>query len=503
MVVSASSSVEKPDKRMGVEDKQLEESASSVLEDGTTPVAKAPGSQLSLRETFSVWRKGVFCYDTILLNSLYAAPAFQRAYGVQQPAGNFIIPTAWQSALGSGTNAALIIGIVIGAPLIDRFGYRWCMIGGLLWNFAFAFLIFFSRDLPMLLAGNMLCGLPWGMFAIAAVAYAVEVVPTQIRSYLSVIGHLIGAGVLKASLDYNSEWTYKLPFLLIFMIPIPLAIALFFAPESPYYLARKGRLEEAAAAMDRLHRPHPSVDSRELVEQIAKTHRIETEMKTGGKWQSCFQGVNLRRTEIAVISWTSPGLVGFVFQFFATFFFTRAGFPPDKAFALGLGNYAIAFVGTVTSWFLQAHLGRRTIILYGYCVMLPLVTLVACLDFAKTDSGRWAQAILLMVCIAAESPAIKLRAKTLALARGIYYIVLILSTTLAPYFFQTWNLKGKSAFPAVAFTAILFVWSFFRLPEMKGRSFEELDILFALRIPARKFKSYVITAEDKRSVGHH
>lgn len=54
------SSVEKPDKRMGVEDKQLEESASSVLEDGTTPVAKAPGSQLSLRETFSVWRKGVF-----------------------------------------------------------------------------------------------------------------------------------------------------------------------------------------------------------------------------------------------------------------------------------------------------------------------------------------------------------------------------------------------------------------------------------------------------------
>ncbi|GAA6000071.1 uncharacterized protein JCM10292_003610 [Rhodotorula paludigena] len=530
------SSVEKPDKRMGVEDKQLEESASSVLEDGTTPVAKAPGSQLSLRETFSVWRKGVFwsvalsfavimeSYDTILLNSLYAAPAFQRAYGVQQPAGNFIIPTAWQSALGSGTNAALIIGIVIGAPLIDRFGYRWCMIGGLLWNFAFAFLIFFSRDLPMLLAGNMLCGLPWGMFAIAAVAYAVEVVPTQIRSYLSsyvnlcwVIGHLIGAGVLKASLDYNSEWTYKLPFLLIFMIPIPLAVALFFAPESPYYLARKGRLEEAAAAMDRLHRPHPSVDSRELVEQIAETHRIETEMKTGGKWQSCFQGVNLRRTEIAVISWTSPGLVGFVFQFFATFFFTRAGFPPDKAFALGLGNYAIAFVGTVTSWFLQAHLGRRTIILYGYCVMLPLVTLVACLDFAKTDSGRWAQAILLMVwffgygssqgpipySIAAESPAIKLRAKTLALARGIYYIVLILSTTLAPYFFQTWNLKGKSAFPAVAFTAILFVWSFFRLPEMKGRSFEELDILFALRVPARKFKSYVITAEDKRSVGHH
>lgn len=122
----------------------------------------------------------------------------------------------------------------------------------------------------------------------------------------------VTSGDAGAWLISPSKISDKLPFLLIFMIPIPLAVALFFAPESPYYLARKGRLEEAAAAMDRLHRPHPSVDSRELVEQIAETHRIETEMKTGGKWQSCFQGVNLRRTEIAVISWTSPGLVGFV-----------------------------------------------------------------------------------------------------------------------------------------------------------------------------------------------
>lgn len=128
------------------------------------------------------------------------------------------------------------------------------------------------------------------------------------------VGHVIGAGVLKASLDYNSEWTYKLPFVLMFAIPIPLAVALFFAPESPYYLAKKGRLEEAAAAMDRLHAPHPTVNSQHLVAHIKETFAIETQLRTGGTYTACFRGTNRRRTEIAIISWTMPALVGYVVQ---------------------------------------------------------------------------------------------------------------------------------------------------------------------------------------------
>lgn len=75
-------------------------------------------------------------------------------------------------------------------------------------------------------------------------------------------------------------------------------------------------------------------------------------------------------------------------------------------------------------------------------------------------------------------------------------------------------------------TFLLLIWAFFRLPEMKGcvlspclsaarsgptslpcpdtrsRSFEELDILFALKTPTRKFSSHVITEADKADVGH-
>lgn len=35
---------------------------------------------------------------------------------------------------------------------------------------------------------------------------------------------------------------------------------------------------------------------------------------------------------------------------------------------------------------------------------------------------------------------------------------------------------------------LCFIWAFFRIPEPKGRTFAELDVLFERRIPARKFK---------------
>lgn len=45
-------------------------------------------------------------------------------------------------------------------------------------------------------------------------------------------------------------------------------------------------------------------------------------------------------------------------------------------------------------------------------------------------------------------------------------------------------------FPGLAFLCL--TWTFFRLPEPKGRTYGELDILFEQKIPARKFKKAVV-----------
>ena len=152
--------------------------------------------------------------------------------------------------------------------------------------------------------------------------------------------------------------------------------------------------------------------------------------------------------------------------------------------------------------------------------MLPLMTIVAFLGVAPEASDiHWAQSGLLMVwffcygkslqylsssqltkigctigpipyAIAAEIGASNLRIKTIALGRGTYYILSVINSVVSPYMLNKaeGNLKGKAAFPAVAFTMLLLLWAYFRLPETKGMSTETLDHLFHQKTPARKFK---------------
>jgi SP family general alpha glucoside:H+ symporter-like MFS transporter len=56
-----------------------------------------------------------------------------------------------------------------------------------------------------------------------------------------------------------------------------------------------------------------------------------------------------------------------------------------------------------------------------------------------------------------------------------------------------WNLKGKGGFIWAPLCLICFIWSFFRLPEPKGRTPAELDILFEKRVSARKFTKFEVT----------
>jgi hypothetical protein len=48
---------------------------------------------------------------------------------------------------------------------------------------------------------------------------------------------------------------------------------------------------------------------------------------------------------------------------------------------------------------------------------------------------------------------------------------------------------------------LMFLWAFFRLPETWNRSYQELDILFAKRIPARKFASTEVDLFEDQEIG--
>lgn len=79
-----------------------------------------------------------------------------------------------------------------------------------------------------------------------------------------------------------------------------------------------------------------------------------------------------------------------------------------------------------------------------------------------------------------------------------------MSTVVAPYVLdpEEGDWKGKSAFLPAGFLLVCLIWGFFRFPECKGRTYEELDLLFANRVPARKFASYELDL-DAEVVEHN
>lgn len=56
-----------------------------------------------------------------------------------------------------------------------------------------------------------------------------------------------------------------------------------------------------------------------------------------------------------------------------------------------------------------------------------------------------------------------------------------------PKMLVSWNLGGKTGFVWAGACFVLAIWTFFRLPEPKDRTYGELDVLFENKVSARKF----------------
>ncbi|KAF5016118.1 hypothetical protein F66182_12305, partial [Fusarium sp. NRRL 66182] len=210
------------------------------------------------------------------------------------------------------------------------------------------------------------------------------------------------------------QWSYRIPFALQWIWPLPLMIVCFFAPESPWYLVRHDRLEEAKHSLRRLGGNKTEEQINGQLAMLVHTAKIESSLEVGKSYLDCFKGTDLRRTEICCLAFVGQIMSSSSFAYSPSYFFTTA----------------------------------------------------------------------------------------VSLARVSYQIINIVSQVLEPYFMNptAWNASGKTGFFWGGTALIIFVWSYFRLPEAKGRTYEELDIIFARKVSARKFASQEVDAYAARDV---
>jgi SP family general alpha glucoside:H+ symporter-like MFS transporter len=125
-------------------------------------------------------------YDTNLLSNFYAYPAFAKQYGTfNEATNNYQLSAPWQAGLGNAAGIGAFFGTLLNGYLVTKWGHVRVLIGALISLSCTIFIVFFAPNTGVMLAGQILCGLPWGIFATAAPGYASEVLPMTLRVYLT------------------------------------------------------------------------------------------------------------------------------------------------------------------------------------------------------------------------------------------------------------------------------------------------------------------------------
>ncbi|KAJ5669632.1 general substrate transporter [Penicillium macrosclerotiorum] len=458
-------------------------------------------------------------YDSALINNFFAYPPFQVQFGQYYAGKGYQVSGPWQSALGAGGDIGALFGAWMNGYLINYWGFKKVFIFGQILMCAFIFVSFFGDSVGLQVAGQILCGIPWGIFATLGPAYSSELCPMALRPYLTgavnlffVIGQFIVAGVLQGLMNLGDQWSYRIPFAIQWVWPVPLLLLGCFMPESPWWHVRRGQYSEAVHIVNRLQsKPDPEM-AQQSIAMMIHTNNMEKTTEQGSSYMDCFKGPNCRRTEIACMALAGQVLAGLPFAYSPTYFFEQAGLSASNSYKLGLAGAALAFIGTSLSALAMCYFGRRNMYVGGMGLLSACLLIIGCITPAATRSKAvlWAQPVLCLVwvfvyamtigpiawVIPPEVSSTRLRSKTVVLARNTYYIVIVAAEVIEPYMLNptSWNWRGFTGLFWFGMAFLTFIWSYFRLPETKGRTFEELDLMFAARIATKEFTHYKVDA---------
>jgi len=412
---------------------------------------------------------------------------------------------AWANANGLMSGmlqiGAAIASLILAPILADRLGRKPCMWSGCLIGTGGIVAMCFSRTVYMMGTGRFILGMGVGLISFSITMYLSEVAPKEVRGAMSSLFQLVTVigVVLAAALNLPESWPWWGAFVAPIVPAAILSIGLYFLPESPRFLLKKNKYDEALQVLTYLRCDDPlatpvsvqhELDEMEhaiKMEEAASAESTWSDLCDSGVWQRVVAAVGLQ------IFQQLTGINSVVT--FGDLFFKSAGLTGDKAIQGVLLTDCANLLGTMVLLSQIDKFGRRSLLLLSSAVLF--IGIFAAGIIGVTNTGEvsatmgWVTVGVVMLfqfgfglgwgAIAWVYPSeifnLKTKSKAMALSGFAQYMANFAIVYAFPNINKAIGINNV-CFMFAGFIALNVVFVLVFVPETKGVALEDMDALF-------------------------
>ncbi|PVH78286.1 general substrate transporter [Cadophora sp. DSE1049] len=451
-----------------------------------------------------------FGYDQGVISIINVMDQFNNAF----PKTKTAFGTSFMTAM-------LLLGAFVGCIfmpyLADKISRKWALtVVVVIFNIG-AIIQTAAQSYGMLVAGRAIGGIGVGTLAMGAPLYISEIAPPNLRGTLLVLESIsIVSGVVIAFwITYGtqyiaSEVSFRLPLGLQMVCATIVGVGIHFFPYSPRWLTLVGRNEECLASLSKLRRLPPSdprvqkefkgivaeVEFNKLV--LAQRHPGASALKLEvHSWLDIFDRKMWRRTVVGCGVCFFQQFSGInAFIYYAPTLFQSIGQSPEMSLILSGVFNVLQLVAVAICFVVIDKVGRRPLAIvggFGSClcyIIIAAISGVYSKDWSANTTAGWAAVAMafcfIMVYGVSYSPLgwslppevfpNSKRAKGVALSVCVNWLSNFTVGIATPPMLDSIG-YGTYIFFA-CFCGLSGFWAFFLVPETKGKTLEEMDLMF-------------------------
>ena len=329
-----------------------------------------------------------------------------------------------------------------------------------------------TEDKGAIYVGRWVLGIGNGFLQAFSNIYCAEAAPAHLRAIMVglsaewvLVGSVVAAAVTNATQVRFDKWSYQVPLGILLILPLLLAIGLFFVPESPRYLLTRDREEDARKSLHTLRGTSVDADEFELeFTEMVKGIEEERRVAKTASPLDMFKGNDRRRTLLAFgAAVADSGCSGAWFLIpYVSYYFVISGVPFTDVFHYFVISTCIGLVACNVGLFVMRHVcGRRTFLMisavFNALLMLGLgvsTTVGASFETTKTCIITFSLLFLIWYSfgtgvatrpVMAELVSTRLRAWSYGAAQALSQLMIWLVSFTTPYFINPENLNWVSS----------------------------------------------------------